>query len=186
MKKLITLSIIFVLTSIVLISCKSSSSVMKRRYNKGYYVHHTAKHSEPKPGKTVKNKEAVQSPALAETIVVAPAVKETISPSLPNITAGANTTAKSTVAKHSKNTISTIPAEYSIAKPFKTLKNIGTKINSSDAAGDALSLLWILIVVVLILYLLSFLFNGYGLGGFVHLLAVIFLVLLILWLLRII
>lgn len=53
-------------------------------------------------------------------------------------------------------------------------------------ASGALSLLWIVIVVLLILWLLGLLAGGWGLGGLINLLLVVALILLILWLLRII
>jgi len=50
--------------------------------------------------------------------------------------------------------------------------------------GEALSLLWIVIVVLLILWALGLIAGEFG--GLIHLLLVIALILLILWLLRII
>jgi hypothetical protein len=55
--------------------------------------------------------------------------------------------------------------------------------DSSEHA--ALSLLWIVILVILILWLIGILAGGLGLGVLINLLLVIALVLLILWLLRI-
>ncbi|MBK6834313.1 MAG: lmo0937 family membrane protein [Bacteroidetes bacterium] len=54
------------------------------------------------------------------------------------------------------------------------------------SSGDGLSLLWIVILVLLILWALGLISGGFGLGGFINILLVIALILLILWLLRII
>lgn len=81
-------------------------------------------------------------------------------------------------------------------KDTKSIKivpsSISKKINAthkkmaSSRSGDALSFLWIVIVILLILWLIGWLAGGLGLGGFIHVLALIALILLILWLLRII
>lgn len=67
-----------------------------------------------------------------------------------------------------------------ITKSNFDLKNI----SSPEPREDGLSLLWIIIVVILILWALG-LIGGYG-GSLIHLLLVIALILLILWLLGII
>ncbi|MCW3076755.1 MAG: hypothetical protein JWO32_1364, partial [Bacteroidetes bacterium] len=67
-----------------------------------------------------------------------------------------------------------------VKNPFKLTKIVA----ASDSKDDALSLIWIIIVVILILYLIGLLLD-FG-GPFIHVLAVIALVLLILWLLKII
>lgn len=60
------------------------------------------------------------------------------------------------------------------------------KIGSSASDKDGLSLFWVVILVLLILWALGFLTGGFGLGGLINLLLVIALILLILWLLRIV
>jgi hypothetical protein len=73
--------------------------------------------------------------------------------------------------------------------PFSILEkaeNVKEKISPSASSDDALSLLWIVIVIILILWLLGFALGGLGLGGAIHILLVIALILLILWLLGII
>jgi hypothetical protein len=192
MKKLITLSILFVLTSIF-VSCKSSS-VMKRRYNKGYYVHHAARHSEPKAIETAANTKTplVKAPVVTEQVKAATVTKPIVQPSA-NLTAEANKSANTkTVAKENtsktgltKNSVKVIPTAFSQKRQLQLLKELVVKAKSGDPADDALSLLWILILVLLILYLLGFAFNDYGVGSAIHILAVVIVVLLILWLLRI-
>lgn len=192
MKKLFTLSILFTLAGIILSSC-NTSSVMKRRYNKGYYVHHKVKPSEPK------TYQAVADNKVKEPIMVAPKKAEQL-PSVNNtdvITNGPVAAADIAIQKeagsnaaafksNNKGLLRSIPAQYSVKKPVKALRNISTDLRkSSHADHDALSLLWILIVVLLVLYLIGLLTGEFGIGGLIHVLAVIILVLLILWLLRI-
>jgi hypothetical protein len=57
---------------------------------------------------------------------------------------------------------------------------------SPQPVEGALSLIWIVILVLLILWALGLLAGGWGLGGLINILLVIALILLILWLLRII
>jgi hypothetical protein len=65
---------------------------------------------------------------------------------------------------------------------WKTLKSL--KKEARGSSDDALSLLWIVILVVLLLWLLGVIAGGLGLGGLIHILLVIALILLILWLIR--
>lgn len=72
----------------------------------------------------------------------------------------------------------------SMAKNIKEIKDkiaLPTRERRSD-----LSLLWIVIVIVLIIWLVGWSLGGFGLGSFIHILAIIVLILLILWLLKII
>ncbi len=73
--------------------------------------------------------------------------------------------------------------------PFALLEKaekVKEKISPPASSDDALSLLWIVIVIILILWLLGYALGGLGLGGAIHILLVIALILLILWLLGII
>lgn len=73
---------------------------------------------------------------------------------------------------------------YSFIKNKKGRQKTVIKPASGDR--DSLSLLWIVILVILILWAIGWGFGGFGLGGLIHVLALIALILLILWLLRII
>jgi hypothetical protein len=65
------------------------------------------------------------------------------------------------------------------------LKKVKSKSNA-PATDDELSLLWIVILVLLIVWAAGLIGGGWGLGGLINILLVIALVLLILWLLRVI
>lgn len=192
MKKLFTIAVIFILTSII-VGCKSSS-ILKRRYTKGYYVHHSGKHSEPRTNQ----KTAAVAPVKAMDAVT---VKNTVSQPAASVqkdktaTASVERTERTTQAavaaqKPAAKQIGTaekfklLPTVFSAKKQLKLIETLKSKA-TADSADDALSLLWIIILILLIIYLLGFAFDGYGLGALIHLLALIILILLILWLLRI-
>ena len=59
------------------------------------------------------------------------------------------------------------------------------KVGNAARESDGLSLFWIIILVILILWALGLLSGGWGLGGFINILLIIALILLILWLLRV-
>jgi len=193
MKKLITLAVIFVLTSIM-IGCKSSS-VLKRRYTKGYYVHHAARHNETKPAeKTAVLKQVKPVPIAAAEQAVSIEPQQRALEQAPVVTAGVDlqnkketavsVTKKNTASKVQIKDLKVLPTAFSMQKQFKLIKSLKDKV-TADAADDALSLLWIIILILLIFYLLGFAFDMYGIGPLFNLLALIIVILLILWLLRI-
>lgn len=97
---------------------------------------------------------------------------------------------KSTKPKFSEQSVEKREPHFSMDKlPSFITKKIDHKTTisaNSPPRGDALSLLWIIILILLILWLVGWLVGGFGIGGFIHLIALVAVVLLILWLLRII
>ncbi|MBA3682870.1 MAG: hypothetical protein H0W73_17150 [Bacteroidetes bacterium] len=195
MKNVLRIIILTIITSFIFSSCSNKLSITKRKYNKGYYVSHSHKKH------NVKDQQAPTSvkPEIneaAEAIVVKPKTQITAEDkNAPLLSASVSKpTENSSSVKNSAKTTSA-PAlnkkHYKVKQLEKLMpskfytQEIKNKL-SARSDGEALSLLWIIIVVVLLLYLLGLLFGGFGLGGAIHVLAVIFLVLLILWLLRII
>lgn len=79
-------------------------------------------------------------------------------------------------------------AENKKAKIIKTASSLKDKIsnkpNTLSTNDDALSILWVLVLVLLLLWAVGY--WGFGLSGLLNILLVIALILLILWLLRII
>jgi len=193
MKKITIPFLLFcIIASVILSSCSSTNSITKRRYTKGYYISHTkSRHTQP-----VKHEKA----ALAKISTPIQVVPKNDGANLPQenksfpITIGTPvvTANNSPVAHPGKNKVAVkdpnnlvlkhnaLPAEFSVKKPFKSID----KSLIQKHSGDALSLLWIVIVVLLILWLVG-LIGGNVLGGLIHLLLIIALILLILWLLRI-
>lgn len=192
MKNLFKIIILAILTSIVISSCKQVS-VIKRKYNKGYYVSHSHKHPE------VKSESSTTSSVLKKPEYLKPIAITSLR--LPNSTtpvkeyvptASVVTPLKTVGTYHPANEMKNLMSSRNSFKevslmPVKLFSNGTIKnLTASHEGHDALSLLWIIIVIILIVWLLGFLFDGFGIGWGIHLLAVIALILLILWLLRII
>jgi hypothetical protein len=91
-----------------------------------------------------------------------------------------NTTIKKLVLKQTKNKI--INPDYSLSD-MKFKQQVNSSLFSSPVTSD-LSLLWIVIIILLVLWALGLIAGNFG--GLIHLLLIIALILLILWLLRII
>jgi len=191
MKTLIKLFSICILASIAFASCKSSTSITKRHYNKGYYVAHS-KHLKTNP-KVSENSFIVtaNTPEQVHDVMVEKVLPtktiESISP-MPNtelVTANEAPKNKSTAFKNFKNAVhfKSVHLNHPSAEINKTnFESIPA--GSGDDDDDGLSFFGFIVLLVIILWALGF-FVG-GLGGVIHLLLVIALVLLILWLLRII
>ena len=189
-KNLFTFAITCVIASILFSSC----SITKRHYTNGYYVSHSSgkqttasKAQEPiVQKKTNPSLYSIQNLPQENSVsseAVQPAVQEkgTITASNKQVVSKTNATrVANTHAKH--------PMYQSAIAPVKKRSSsfANKKVSADSLAGDALSLFWIIILILLILWLVAILTGGWGLGGFVYLLLVIALILLILWLLRII
>ncbi|MDP2387808.1 MAG: DUF5670 family protein [Bacteroidota bacterium] len=197
MKKIITLSTVCIILSLLFSSCGSNTSLTKRHYNKGYYIAHTkGKHkvaAEKKDEKIaqLKIKEAsvidaskvkTQQNSIAEYKVSNPiAENKTLVASNGRTPIVFNT---HIVSKHPVKQVPTFNLF-----PIKDVKHsIFSKKRVSPVMhdGDGLSLFWIIILVLLILWAFGLLGGGWGLGIFINVLLVIALILLILWLLRIV
>jgi hypothetical protein len=195
MKNLLkTISLLILLTGLFA-SCKTGS-IIKRHYNKGFYVSKKHKPSEPRVAQGTGTEKA-STPATAPALE--PAVIE-------KIAAGSEPATEVQIAEPKLNDQSNVkrsekmenfPKEDGIAAssfsprkimthPFSMRKNLKAAVAQDDVARDALSLLWILILVLLIVYVVGLIFDLFGLGPVFHILGAIVLVLLILWLLRII
>ena len=193
MKKYFTLSISLILVTFIISSCNKTLSLTKRHYNKGYYVDTKKTLNTEK----VNNDNKVPSgrASYAQDIDVV------------NSTIDKKTMIDSNIIKNSS--LETV-VENEKFKPFKIqVKNIkikrtnfekvsitASKINSfsgdiqkenmesnSGDDGQGLSLFWIVILIVLLLWVLGFAFLS---NVLIHLLLLLALILLILWLLRII
>lgn len=216
MKRIFTLSVILVVTSLLLPSCGMHMTVAKRQHSKGYYVDISS--DKKLYGKQAAQKETPETESRQEAIARHEAPVKTIAANETAEVAEINTvisedeTSKEEtteaavlpVAKHvrekshsrEKPGIETVPAEKKQGSDMKSLVN--KKVNkfkqsskeqvqkmesSRRAAGSGLSLFWIVILVLLILWALGYI--G-GLGGFIHIALVVALILLILWLLGIV
>jgi hypothetical protein len=194
MKKLFTFSIVCIAASIFFSSCSSSLFVAKRHFNNGYYIAynkgkapaHTSikekevqlKTQEPfrslegKAGQNSINGYSGQEPVADNNDVVAY-----------NATAHHKSISQKSAKKELMQKMEIVVNQVPQVKRaiIKTNHMIGTSTDDKDG----LSLFWIVILVILILWALGF--WGFGLvSGVINLLLLIALILLILWLLQIV
>ncbi|MGZ3900577.1 MAG: hypothetical protein ACXVNM_12265 [Bacteroidia bacterium] len=188
MKNLLKFMLLVVSVSVLFTSCKTAS-LTKRHYNKGYYVSHSGKKGKTTVH-TTEDKQAITKVESVTPKTTAIPIAMDDKPLMASNNPGEKSTPER-VSKENKKvenklryagTDNTISVKEMVKNPFKLTKIVAAK----DSDNDALSLLWILIVVLLIVYIAGLLLDDFGLGGLIHILGVIVLVLLILWLLRII
>jgi hypothetical protein len=192
MKNLLKTITLFIAAGMLLASCRAS--LTKRHYRNGYHFNMAKKAEAPKEknaeterktGVTSVSEQITQ--AAAEEIVFANAGnKNEITQSNIN---GGNSVKSGQINNYSAVEgetpgSSAISVEKTASVSF-TENKIENKRSLRASSDDGLSLLWIVIVVLLILWLIGYLGGGWIFGGFIHLLLVIALILLILWLLRI-
>lgn len=186
---IITMAVIFLFTS-----CGSSLTVTKRHYNKGYHVsYNKLKQSDRSNSNELTNDQLALS---EEEIVIANSVHLEDNTTKKSISEGIlfedkydapeeNISIEKTQPE--KSIISASDIGKNIVAPITKIKNSFSdlkELKSSQPREEGLSLLWIIIVIILILWALG-LIGGFG-GDLIHLLLVIALILLILWLLGII
>lgn len=188
MKKLLTFCSLCILAGLLLSSCSSNISIVKRHYRSGYYVDYTRKapainYASDKPEREF-FLTSLSSPELNGIPEEYFTGKNQLNAALIDVPAD-----KKTPFKYRQPFTKQLFNQPLII-PKTTTTKIESKVASyeGNAGGDrggraALSLLWIVIIVVLILWLLGLIV---GVGGLINLLLVVALILLILWLLRII
>lgn len=195
MKRITYALFLFVVTTTLLFSCNSSKSFHQKHHQKHNYIRLDQKESadiidhtlmdddsedKTQASNTTNNSVRTEAGAngLSQIDDVKTANSDFESKAIP--TTNDNRINQSVEQTKDTKSIKIIPSSIS-----KKINNTRKKM-SSTRSGDALSILWIVILVLIILWLLGWLSGGLGLGGFIHVLAVIALILLILWLLRII
>ncbi len=174
-------------------------TIVKRQHTGGYYVstnhrQHVAKgeavnSTDENIAETSTQPTAVEVEELATTETPATINEHTNSYDAP-ATAKQNDAAPAGSDKASstqrKFSLSSIAEKVPMMKKMNsTSKKVKFKSNS-PRSDEGLSLIWIVILVLLILWAAGLLGGGWGLGGLINVLLVIALILLILWLLRII
>jgi Flp pilus assembly protein TadB len=170
-------------------------SIAKRHYNKGYYVDInlnkravTTVKEEEKTVQSNKNKSLnFQQDWVAQNSVSRQADQNSVTEK--NVIVASNEkTQKNIISK--QNTKQTIKSKIkSITNPAAKIKNslFGVdKASTCSANDDGLSIFWVVILILLILWAVGLLAGGFGMGGLINVLLVIALILLILWLLRVV
>ena len=194
MKHLIRISVVCFIASLLFSSCSSNLSITKRHYNNGYYIEYCkGKQAAPAP----KEEEKLSQTQTKEPVstIKNQAIQNTIRryPSQ-NPATQKNVSATSSNEKTQRKAISQQAVKQALKKESKVVEDQSSqiryalsetkKIRQDQSERDGLSLFWIVILVLLILWALGFLSGS--VGGLIHLLLVIALILLILWLLRIV
>ncbi len=197
MKSLVKLSLLFIITSLLFISCTSKLSVTKRHYTKGYHIAHNKGKQSKQTKQHAETNSTLKNPSPIYTLKVLPAEsqvekgKKEIDSS--PITAEAVPTTQSEghkptrLLKQTKNTNHAHSQAQQLITPLKNLHTIYQleKSHNGDSDSRGLSLFWVIILVILILWFFGYI-AGWGTGGLINLLLLIALILFILWLLRII
>ncbi|HLP14432.1 MAG TPA: hypothetical protein VK177_21055 [Flavobacteriales bacterium] len=199
MKKRIKFNII-ILISLVFASCGSNFSITKRHYTRGYYINHSNNKVIAKNTSNEASQPVIGLELNEETNSSNKKTHENISALVKD-----TTVEKTSVVSDVPVTHSTVPTNYHQnaskkmentahhtnskrnLKPFFEINHLNTKkIKSSNTAArdhEHLSLLWVVILVILILWAVGYL--AVGLTGLINLLLLIALILFILWLLRV-
>jgi hypothetical protein len=195
MKKLLTIFSICITACILFSSCGSNMSIAKRHYNKGYYIEYAKRAPTTNPQKAgtkiAQTKKALPSQTVQNTAkqtTVHKQINQDIQPIPAVVTAGnENRPYKATSKTSSKSTLpqNIASSETPVLQTNQTASDISGYHGDGGGERAALSLLWIVIIIILILWLIGILAGGFGLGGLINLLLVIALILLILWLLRV-
>jgi hypothetical protein len=185
MKKFTCLVVMLIVSEIILSSC-SGISVTRRRYTKGYFVEHAHRRHTVKsarenplrePGQRAEKEISAQKAAanIHQPATIADPPQKT-----PEVLTANAAKRRSGAAEVSavKNAVSLV-----IKHQVKALKEIRQPVKSGGIVGAALSLFWIVAVVILILYVAGILLGDFG--PIIHLLPVIAVIVLILWLLKI-
>ncbi len=188
MKKLIMFTAICLIVSILFPSCGSNIMLTKRHYNNGYYVSHTQKN------KATQKSQVEEEKSAAATVDSLPVVQNKTEQATTakinnevaatnNMVVSADKPLNSSVSSGSKQTVK--QTNKITESPVAEIKQIISGTEKADHASsqrEGLSLFWIVILVLLILWAF-----GFGpIGGLIHLLLLVALILLVLWLLRII
>ncbi len=189
MKNLLQIIFISIITSLLFSACGKQMSITKRKYNKGYYVSHTNKKQGLKSQTGIASVKAESLQPIHTKLTEQPAGQKEVqltalAPTPPEIVADSKENAGAINKIARKNYYKVKPLEKLLPSQVYT-SELKRKMNSTATSEDALSLLWIIIVVLLILYLIGLLAGGWGLGWAIHILVIVAVVLLILWLLRI-
>jgi len=167
-------------------------SITKRHYNNGYYIAHT----KGKQSVNTSKEEVVLAKTKKSLYVIHNETKTISGYSQGNIAADNNVIVasnenrnktevhlKAKQSLHQKTAIAVTPV-MQVKSVLSDRKKVSADVSADER--DGLSLFWIVILVILILWAVGFLAGGFGLGGFINLLLLVALILLILWLIRII
>jgi hypothetical protein len=196
MKKLLAIISACIIVSLFLASCGSSLTIAKRHYRKGFYVELAKNTQSPKPVNTVERK-ALPSKKPLQAYSFLNSGKQIINTGINKVIGPISQSHK--IGNEKSGLYKTSPIQTALltnrptnviakSSAFETERVFTDENEYHDGGGEraALSLLWIVIVILLILWLIGILAGDFGVGGLINILLVIALILLVLWLLRIV
>ncbi len=193
MKKIITCSIITLLFGIVITSCTTKISLVKKHYSKGYYlafnkVNHNT--NSKKQENVITNLNTTPIYVTQNTNSSDLELKKNIENSKVNIETAKPIAFASAQKLNTINDKKNTQANKVVFYQKHTFKvnnmQVSTKQNRSSSSDEGRSLFWIIILVLIILWALGLISGGFGLGILINLLLLVALILLILWLLRVV
>jgi hypothetical protein len=194
MKNIFTTCLLCIIICILYSSCSSDITIVKRHYTKGYYIevaNHSGTVTRSKTG--INTLESKQIPPINSLLYTASPPADWLLNQNPLGYGNGNASIKKKmpVNKTTHLPITVVQVQKLSLNDAPDFQEEQSLIQASEYHGGggeraALSLLWIVILVILILWLLGILSGGFGLGGLINVLLVVALILLILWLLRII
>jgi len=195
MKKLIKYSAICIIAiaGVLFSSCGSNMSVTKRHYNKGYYIARsngkqtklTKEEGKTVQGKTRQTLYSIQN--LEEQNVISGYSGQSPLKDNKLIVASNKKMQRKVISQPGKRQTlkqNAIIFRYPAVQIKQALSET-KKVSGSSSDRDGLSLFWIIILVILILWAIGFWGGGFGLGALINLLLLVALILFILWLFRI-
>jgi hypothetical protein len=180
---------ICLLACVLFSSCNPSFEITKRRYNKGYYIDRSGNKDIAFITKEKATQVKITTPTYPPQTLVAE--KPKVSHPVPMPTKGGMVMVAKDERQGHKKALATNMDNLPATSSIHTVSAIPGPQKIADD-GDhhseraALSLFWLIIVIVLILWLIGLIAGGFGLGAFINILLIIALILLILWLLRIV
>ena len=189
MKKIIMFSAICALAGILFTSCNSNWSISKRHFNNGYYVDNGKnKHAEVIAIDKKERTKGEQDDFSRSDESIKPDTEKVTGTQQHAITvvSGKQTPGKTAAEKKKLNAERPV---NTFKNPSQKIKETFSKINQKKNAkedGEGLSLFWIIILIILILWVLGVISTGFAIGSIINLLLLAALILLILWLLRIV
>ncbi|MGZ3864900.1 MAG: hypothetical protein ACXVNR_00240 [Bacteroidia bacterium] len=188
MKKIISFFVLCLMLSVVFTACKSNIFI-KRHYNDGYYIAKADRTRNPGVNSSASDqvRKANRSAyAARQRSAHADHTELVQAEAKPNTAVASSKSDVIKPASSKKTGIAPLNKMKAYALKMPELKNPAKKKPAVDDGRDGLSLFWIVILAILILWAIAFIAGGFGLGDIIHVILVIALVLLILWLLRII
>jgi hypothetical protein len=184
MKKITLFSLVVFCGGLFFNSCSSNLTIVKRHYKPGYYVS-TGK-TRTQPTQTVSAADKPEAPAAVNPDSVKGSSIQSSSDVAVNRVRVTQVKALHKTMPHLKKGIAPLLPSKQHANDFKAShKKAVTFKKSEQTASDSegLSLFWIVILLIILLWALGY---AGGLGSLINLLLLVALILLILWLLRVI